>query len=469
MCLYNNIVAKLSVFNLELLVSKEQFLTDKRVVYKCAEGHTNDLALASFNNKTSPRLMDSLFSLCQTCQNLHVHEKEIRARLEELNFTLISFSYIDHGDRKVDYRCSCGNTSSTGWKNLKKSTRTTKCPKCQNDKNKVPYDTLCKTFIDGQCVLLTKAEEYVNNKCKLKYTCVCGNDAEIVYHDFVVGKRCGKCKVSRTCKTNMEKYGVSNPFQSAEIKERIKDIHVKNLGVEYPQQHPEVRAKTESTCLERYGYKWAFVAPEVYTKIKKIFKDRYGVEYPLQCAEVLEKIKLVCQERYGADYFVQSEECKRLMMEKYGAEHAMQCPMLFRKAAASLFNRKPYIFKNQTFMLLGYEDRAIDDILKEENIDVMYAGECEEIPVFEYYIDGKKHLYYPDIYIPENNKIIEVKSVYTYNQDVEKNKYKAMCVSEHYVFELRIYDRKDLKFVIEVDKGSVKILKGNDFEFGKRL
>ena len=44
-----------------------------------------------------------------------------------------------------------------------------------------------------------------------------------------------------------------------------------------------------------------------------------------------------------------------------------------------------------------------------------------------------------------------------------------MCVSEHYVFELRIYDRKDLKFVIEVDKGSVKILKGNDFEFGKRL
>jgi len=193
--------------------------------------------------------------------------------------------------------------------------------------------------------------------------------------------------------------------------------------------------------------------------------EKYGAEYFVQS----EECKRLMMEKYGAEYFVQSEECKRLMMEKYGAEHAMQCPMLFRKAAASLFNRKPYIFKNQTFMLLGYEDRAIDDILKEENIDVMYAGECEEIPVFEYYIDGKKHLYYPDIYIPENNKIIEVKSVYTYNQDVEKNKYKAMCVSEHYVFELRIYDRKDLKFVIEVDKGSVKILKGNDFEFGKRL
>jgi len=45
-----------------------------------------------------------------------------------------------------------------------------------------------------------------------------------------------------------------------------------------------------------------------------------------------------------------------------------------------------------------------------------------------------------------------------------------MCVSDHYVFELRIYDqKKNLKFVIEVDKGNVKILKGNNFEFGKPL
>jgi hypothetical protein len=122
MCLYNNIVAKLSVFNLELLVSKEQLLTDKRVVYKCAEGHTNDLAMTSFNNKTKPSLMDSLYSLCQTCQNYHVHEKEITARLEQLNFTLVSFCYSSD-DRQVTYKCSCGNTSSTGWKNLKGSVK----------------------------------------------------------------------------------------------------------------------------------------------------------------------------------------------------------------------------------------------------------------------------------------------------------------------------------------------------------
>ena len=57
--------------------------------------------------------------------------------------------------------------------------------------------------------------------------------------------------------------------------------------------------------------------------------------------------------------------------------------------------------------------------------------------MFEYYIDDKKHLYYPDIYIPEYNKIIEVKSTYTYNKDVEKVKYTATSVSENYIYELR--------------------------------
>jgi len=111
MCLYNNIVTKLKVFDLELLVSKEQLLSDKRVVYKCKTGHINDLALASFNNKTKPSLMDTLFSLCQKCQNFHIHEKEITERLEQLNFKLVSFCYNSIGDRQVTHECNCGNQS----------------------------------------------------------------------------------------------------------------------------------------------------------------------------------------------------------------------------------------------------------------------------------------------------------------------------------------------------------------------
>jgi len=38
----------------------------------------------------------------------------------------------------------------------------------------------------------------------------------------------------------------------------------------------------------------------------------------------------------------------------------------------------------------------------------------------KYMIDDKEHSYYPDIFIPSDNLIIEVKSDYTYEKDKEK-------------------------------------------------
>ena len=138
------------------------------------------------------------------------------------------------------------------------------------------------------------------------------------------------------------------------------------------------------------------------------------------------------------------------MIEKYGAECPMQCPELFRKAQATSFRRYPYVTPDgKVFMLLGYESVAMDEILESEGVKTIYAGEDSEIPTFEYYDqDGKRHLYYPDIYIPDENRVIEVKSVYTYNQDPEKTLWKAQAVSQTHLFELRLYDNK--KQIIDI-------------------
>lgn len=138
------------------------------------------------------------------------------------------------------------------------------------------------------------------------------------------------------------------------------------------------------------------------------------------------------------------------MLETYGAESAMQCPELFRKAQSTSFHRKPYISPDgKTFMVLGYEGVALDEILKEEGIKTVYAGEDPEIPVFQYVgDDDKTHYYYPDIYIPEENRVIEIKSIYTYNQDPEKTLCKALKVSENHLFELRLYNHK--KEIVEI-------------------
>lgn len=57
----------------------------------------------------------------------------------------------------------------------------------------------------------------------------------------------------KQARTNLEKYGATNPFGSDIIKEKIVAKNLEKYGVPYSQQAPEVRAKTEATCLEKYG------------------------------------------------------------------------------------------------------------------------------------------------------------------------------------------------------------------------
>ena len=144
------------------------------------------------------------------------------------------------------------------------------------------------------------------------------------------------------------------------------------------------------------------------------------------------------------------------MLEKYGVEHPAQNPDIFRKMQASSYKRKPYVTHDgKTFMLLGWEDTALDDIFKNEGLKTVFAGEDPEIPTFMYVgDDNKMHHYYPDIYIADENRVIEVKSIYTYNLDPEKTLCKALKVSEDYLFELRLYGgKKELLEVLECRNG----------------
>ena len=174
--------------------------------------------------------------------------------------------------------------------------------------------------------------------------------------------------------------------------------------------------------------------------------EKYGSE----CYINSEHYKKQMLEKYGSECYINSEHYKKKMLEKYGVVSPMQCPDLFRKAQAASFCRRPYVSPDgKVFMLLGYEGVALDDILREEGIKTFYAGEDDNIPVFQYTgADNKSHQYYPDIYIPSENRVIEVKSVFTYNRDPEKTLDKALRVSEDHLFELRLYDHK--KKIVEI-------------------
>jgi hypothetical protein len=65
--------------------------------------------------------------------------------------------------------------------------------------------------------------------------------------------------------------------------------------------------------------------------------------------------------------------------------------------------------------------------------------------------NNKEKYYFPDIYIPHINKIIEVKSTWTYKCDTDVIKLKKNA-TELLGYEIWIYNCKGIKEVIECNK-----------------
>ena len=62
---------------------------------------------------------------------------------------------------------------------------------------------------------------------------------------------------------------------------------------------------------------------------------------------------------------------------------------------------------------------------------------------------GKRHRYYPDLYIPSQKRFIEVKSTWTYSRYLPQNEAKAQgCLQDGYAFEFWICSAKGILEII---------------------
>ena len=107
-------------------------------------------------------------------------------------------------------------------------------------------------------------------------------------------------KRQKSCvKTNLERYGCEYPWQSEEVKEKIKQTNLERHGVENPSQCEEVREKIIQTNLERRGCEYPLQSKEVREKIIQTNLERYGCKIPSQNKEVREKINNTKLKKYG--------------------------------------------------------------------------------------------------------------------------------------------------------------------------
>lgn len=131
---------------------------------------------------------------------------------------------------------------------------------------------------------------------------------------------------------------------------------------------------------------------------------------------------------------------------------ATQLPSRLNKSTKG-YKFKTLEIQGQSFKVQGYEPQAIEWLLrnypkiKAKDIKVDSSG---EVPTIKYKIRKRNRTYFPDIFLPKLNHIIEVKSIFTLGlatgRDWKKNQQKAKAVlAAGYKFSLLVFDQQGTK------------------------
>ncbi len=224
-------------------------------------------------------------------------------------------------------------------------------------------------------------------------------------------------KANETC---LQKYGVESYSQTQEFREKTKNTSLEKYGIEHHSQSQHFRDQYKSTCLEKYGVE-SYSQSELFKdQFKETFLTKYGVDSPFKVKEIYEKGKQTCLKKYGAEFYNQTQEhkirAKKTSLEKYGVEHSSQNHEIMEKIIKNAYRRKDFIFPSgKTEKVQGAEPYALKYLIENEHLhenDIVVG--CKNVPSIWYEdSNGKKRRHYVDIFIPSQNKCIEVKSNWT--------------------------------------------------------
>jgi len=138
----------------------------------------------------------------------------------------------------------------------------------------------------------------------------------------------------------------------------------------------------------------------------------------------------------------------------------MQVPEIFNKMVKNSFKLKNYTFKNDiSVKVQGYEPFALEILEDMDFTSKDIITGATNVPNFEYKnnVDDRKSTYFPDIYIKKINKLIEVKSDWTFKQDIEKNLLKRkICLEKDYKFEFWIFKKKIENLIILITDDDIE-------------
>ena len=204
------------------------------------------------------------------------------------------------------------------------------------------------------------------------------------------------------------------------------------------------REQSVKTCLVKYGVEVASQSSKVIKKIEQTKEQKYG-DPNYNNREQSNQTK---KERYNNENYNNPEKYKQTCLNKYGVEHPTQILEIFNNQHKNSYKLKEYVLPSGKIVKIqGYEYLSLDLLLKTyKEQDLLINDKDIENRIGKiWYFDknNKKRRYYPDIYIISKNKIVEVKSDWTYKSKKDNIFLKKQaCLSMGMKFEFVVFNGK---------------------------
>ena len=342
---------------------------------------------------------------------------------------------------------------------------------------------LLYSIIKRDKAILMSVYEHVNRETLINYKCNCGNQHTkkmryIVENGGTLCNPCGKILAGQQRQTTMLNiYGVTNPLQNEEImnkvkatnrqrfgcefasqnasvKKKVKETNIIRFGVEHPLQHKQIMAQVKVTNIKKYGVESPTQNKEIQNKIKITNIQRYGVENPGQCELIKNKMKATNLIKFGVEYASQNTNIKNKVKAtniiRFGVEYASQNAEVMERTQKNAKKYKEFIMPSGTVRKVqGYEPFALRDLLKVFSEDQIKTDR-KDVPRIQYEVNGTKRFHFPDIFIPHENKLIEIKSTWTLKCKADNILLKKKaCEKEGFVYEIWCFNAKGNRVEIE--------------------
>lgn len=299
----------------------------------------------------------------------------------------------------------------------------------------------------GDFISINVSDLSENSHIKIKAKCdVCGIEKLLSYSKYNKNiKNCGyyscsqKCSLNKNRNTYFNKTGFTHQMYNEKVKNKIKNTNLEKYGVEYPKQNNDIKKKSVETCLKNNGVEYGFL---LFDKCKDSLMNLYGVDNAMKNEDIKNKAMNTNILRYGVKTTLLNKDIKyksdKKMMELYGTIHPLQNAEIMDKMIKNSFRFKKH---ENGIIYQGKYEKDFLDICYNEKIIV------ERGVSINYKLYGCNLVYFSDFYIPSINLIVEIKSTWIWNKNIEKNIKKAEYTIKQGYNYILILDKKYDEFL----------------------